>query len=172
MLFRSGFFILAENQFEVGETIRAAGVQGAVEEITMRRTILRDADGTVHVIPNSKIEIVSNMTRDWSQVRLHIVADYNEDSDRVIELLHEVAQEFYNDPAFHEDAVAEPEVPGIERVTSTEVDYLMLVKVRPGRQYTVARELRRRIKVCFEKNHIKAGGPAQVFVGQLPPSKK
>src|SRR5436305_370222 len=95
---------------------------------------------------------------------LHIVADYNEDSDRVIELLHEVAQEFYNDPAFHEDAVAEPEVPGIERVTSTEVDYLMLVKVRPGRQYTVARELRRRIKVCFEKNHIKAGGPAQVFV--------
>jgi len=168
----NGFFILAENQFEVGETVRTAGVQGAVEEITMRRTILRDVDGTLHVVPNSKIEIVSNMTRDWSQVRLHIVADYNEDSDRVIELLHEVAQEFYNDPAFHEDAVAEPEVPGIERVTSTEVDYLMLVKVRPGRQYTVARELRRRIKVCFEKNHIKAGGPAQVFVGQLPPSKK
>ena len=168
----NGFFILAENQFEVGETVRVAGVQGAVEEITMRRTILRDVDGTLHVVPNSKIEIVSNMTRDWSQVRLHIVADYNEDSDRVIELLHEVAQEFYNDPAFHEDAVAEPEVPGIERVTSTEVDYLMLVKVRPGRQYTVARELRRRIKVCFEKNHIKAGGPAQVFVGQLPPSKK
>src|SRR5437879_10175509 len=64
----NGFFILAENQFEVGETVRVAGVQGAVEEITMRRTILRDVDGTLHVVPNSKIEIVSNMTRDWSQV--------------------------------------------------------------------------------------------------------
>jgi len=60
----NGFFILAENQFEVGDSTRAAGVQGTVEEITMRRTILRDVDGTIHVIPNSKIEIVSNMTRD------------------------------------------------------------------------------------------------------------
>src|SRR5947209_11416003 len=109
----NGFFILAENQFEVGESIRAAGVQGTVEEITMRRTILRDLDGTIHVIPNSKIEIVSNMTRDWSQVRLHISTDYNENSDKVIQVLHEVAQELYNDPAFHDYLVAEPEVPGI-----------------------------------------------------------
>jgi moderate conductance mechanosensitive channel len=167
----NGFFILAENQFEVGETIRAAGVQGTVEEITMRRTILRDADGTVHILPNSKIEIVSNMTRDWSQVSLHIAADYSENSDRIIKLLREEAQEFYNDPTFHDDVVAQPEVPGIERVTGTEVDYLMLVKVRPGRQYAVARELRRRIKTCFEKNQIKAGAPAQVYIGQLPAPK-
>src|SRR5215472_14401267 len=63
----NGFFVLAENQFEVGDTIKAAGVQGTVEEITMRRTILRDADGTQHIIPNGSIQIVSNMTRDWSQ---------------------------------------------------------------------------------------------------------
>lgn len=168
----NGFFILAENQFEVGESIRAAGVQGTVEEITMRRTILRDVDGTIHVIPNSKIEIVSNMTRDWSQVRLHIAADYNEDSDKVIRVLHEVAQELYNDPTYHDYLVAEPEVPGIERVTGSEVDYLMLAKVRPGKQYEVARELRRRIKQCFEKNKIKAGAPTQVIVGQLPAPQK
>src|SRR5947209_8419100 len=168
----NGFFILAENQFEVGETVRAAGVQGMVEEITMRRTILRDVDGTLHVVPNSKIEIVSNMTRDWSQVRLHISTDYNENSDKVIQVLHEVAQELYNDPAFHDYLVAEPEVPGIERVTGNEVDYLMLAKVRPGKQYEVARELRRRIKQCFEKNKIKAGAPTQVIVGQLPAPQK
>ena len=164
----NGFFILVENQFEVGDTIKAAGVQGTVEEITMRRTNLRDADGTLHIVPNSSIQIVSNMTRDWSQVALHIAADYSENSDHVIELLQEVAKNFYQDPGFHDDVVSEPSVPGIERVTGTEVDYLMLVRVRPGRQYEVARELRRRIKACFEQNKIKAGTPAQVYVGQLP----
>jgi small conductance mechanosensitive channel len=164
----NGFFILIEDQFEVGDTIRAAGVTGAVEEITMRRTTLRDSDGTLHIVPNGAIQIVSNMTRDWSQVTLHVTADYTENSDRVVNVLEEVAQEFYNDPAFKDDLVAEPQVPGIERVRGNEVDYLMLVKVRPGKQYNVARELRRRIKVYFEKNKIKAGAPAQVYIGQLP----
>ena len=112
------------------------------------------------------------MTRDWSQVTLHVAADYSENSDRVVEVLEEVAKEFYNDPAFKDDLVAEPQVPGIERVRGNEVDYLMLVKVRPGKQYNVARELRRRIKVCFEKNNIKAGAPAQVYIGQLPAGDK
>ncbi len=164
----NGFFILIEDQFEVGDTIRAAGVTGAVEEITMRRTTMRDSDGTLHIVPNSAIQIVSNMTRDWSQVTLHVAADYSENSDHVVELLQEAAKEFYNDPAFKNDIVAEPQVPGIERVRGNEVDYLMLVKVRPGKQYSVARELRRRIKVCFEKNNIKAGAPAQVYIGPLP----
>lgn len=164
----NGFFILVENQFEVGETIRAAGVSGVVEEITMRRTTLRDGDGTLHIVPNGSIQIVSNMTRDWSQVTLHVSADYGENSDRVVELLQHVAAEFYADAQFKDDVVSEPEVPGIERVRGNEVDYLMLVKVRPGKQYSVARELRRRIKTCFEKNNIKAGSPTQVYLGQLP----
>jgi moderate conductance mechanosensitive channel len=168
----NGFFILIEDQFEVGDTIRAAGVAGAVEEITMRRTTLRDADGTLHIVPNGSIQIVSNMTRDWSQVTLHVAADYSENSDRIVEVLVEVAKEFYNDPAFKDDVVAEPQVPGIERVRGNEVDYLMLVKVRPGKQYNVARELRRRIKTAFEKNQIKAGAPVQVYVGQLPAGDK
>ena len=168
----NGFFILVENQFEVGDQIRASGVQGTVEEITMRRTLLRDADGTLHIVPNSNIQIVSNMTRDWSQVSLHVSVDYSEESDRVMRLLQEIGKEFYNDPAFHEDLVAELEVPGIDRVTGHAVDYLMLVKVRPGRQYAVARELRRRIKVCFEKHNIKAGAPVEVQIGQLPATDK
>jgi moderate conductance mechanosensitive channel len=168
----NGFFILVEDQFEVGDTIRAAGVSGVVEEITMRRTILRDSDGTLHIVPNGSIQIVSNTTRDWSQVTLHVSADYSESSDRVIEVLTEVANEIYNDPAFKDDVVAEPQVPGIERVRGNEVDYLMLAKVRPGKQYNVARELRRRIKVCFEKNNIKKGAPALVYTGQLPGEDK
>lgn len=164
----NGFFILVEDQFGVGDTIRAAGVSGTVEDITMRRTILRDADGTLHIIPNSAIQIVSNTTRDWSQATLHVAVDYTENSDRVVGLLQEISKEFYNDPAFKDDVVAEPQVHGIERVRGTEVDYLVTVKVRPGKQYGVSRELRRRIKDCFEKNKIKAGAPVQVVVGQMP----
>jgi small-conductance mechanosensitive channel len=166
----NGFFILVENQFEVGDTIRVAGVSGVVEEITMRRTTLRDGDGTLHIVPNGSIQIVSNMTRDWSQVTLHVSADYGENSDRVVELLEQVAAEFYGDAQFKDDVVSEPQVPGIERVHGNEVDYLMLVKVRPGKQYGVARELRRRIKAAFEQNNIKAGTPTQVYIGQLPAS--
>lgn len=164
----NGFFILVENQFHVGETVRIAGVAGKVEEITMRRTVLRDADGTIHVVPNGSIQIVSNLTRDWSQVTLHVSVDYNENSDRVIELLKAVAQDIHSDPGFAADLVAEPQVPGIARVRGLEVDYLLLAKVRPGRQDDVGRELRRRIKAAFEANKIKAGVPVPVFTGQPP----
>jgi moderate conductance mechanosensitive channel len=166
----NGFFILVENQYEVGDTIRVAGVSGAVEEITMRRTTLRDGDGTLHVVPNSAIQIVSNTTRDWSQVTLHVPTDYSENSDRVVALLEQVAADVYHDDRFKDDMVSEPQVPGIERVHGNEVDYLMLVKVRPGKQFGVARELRRRIKAAFEQNNVKAGAPTQVVIGKLPGS--
>lgn len=164
----NGFFILAENQFEIGDTIKTAGVQGTVEEITMRRTVLRDSDGTVHIVPNSNMQIVSNTTRDWTQVSLHVSVAYSEDSDRVLEVLRETGQEFYDTSDLRDQLVAQPEIPGIERISGQEVDYLMLVKVRPGKQFEVARELRRRIKASFNKNKIKAGSPAQVYIGEMP----
>jgi moderate conductance mechanosensitive channel len=160
----NGFFILLENQYNVGDVVRVAGVKGTVESMTMRRTSLRDDDGTVHIVPNSEIKIVSNLTRDWAQVALHISVAYNENSDRVVELLRQVGGELRHDRRFEEDIVADPQVPGIERVAQGEVDYLMLVRTRPGTQYTISRELRRRIKECFERNNIQAGNPARVYV--------
>jgi small conductance mechanosensitive channel len=162
----NGFFILVENQFQVGDVIRTSGVSGKVEQVTMRRTLLRDVDGALHVVPNGNIQIVSNLTRDWSQVTLHVSVDYNENSDRVIELLNAVSKDMYSDPALAGDVVAEPQVLGIERVRGLEVDYLLLAKVRPGRQHDVGRELRRRIKACFEENKNKAGVPVPVFTGE------
>lgn len=162
----NGFFILFENQFDIGDVIKAAGVSGTVEVMTLRKTVLRDANGTVHVIPNSEIKVVSNTTRDWSQVQLHVTADYSEPSDRIVELLREVALQTYTEPGFHELMVAEPEVPGIERVSGSEVDYLMLAKVLPGQQYKVSRELRRRVKESFEQNKVKTPGPPRILLDQ------
>jgi moderate conductance mechanosensitive channel len=165
----NGFFILVENPFQVGDTVKIGAVSGSVEEITIRRTSLRDGDGTLHIIPNGVIQIVSNMTRDWAQVALQVAVDYAEDSDRVLKVLKKVAAEIYEDEVFKPAIVAEPEVPGIERVRGQEVDYLVLVKVRPGQQDAVARELRRRIKAAMEQSNIRAGLPAQV---QITPTVK
>ena len=165
----NGFFILMENQYDVGDVVRIGGVSGAVESLTLRRTTLRDDTGALHIIPNSEIKIVSNLTRDWAQVALHISVDYRENSDRILELLKQVGHELRNDPVYGALVVADPEVPGIERVAGGEVDYLMLVKTRPGRQWAVSRELRRRIKECFQKNNVQPGNPARVYVMEAPP---
>ncbi len=168
----NGFFILMENQYDVGDMVRVAGVQGTVEYMTLRRTVLRDVDGALHVVPNSEIHIVSNLTRDWAQITMHVSVAYSENSERVVELLKEVGREVKNDPFYGEMLVGEPEVPGIERVAAGEVDYLMLAKTRPAQQYAVKRELRRRIKETFEKNNIQPGGAARVYVMDTPPRQQ
>ncbi|MGO9307183.1 MAG: mechanosensitive ion channel family protein [Candidatus Korobacteraceae bacterium] len=162
--FINGFFILVENQYDIGDTIKIAGVQGTVEAMTIRRTVLRDGDGTVHNVPSSEIKVVSNLTRDWSQLAMNISVAYSADGDRVIKLLQEVGDELAGDPAYSAMILAKPEVPGIEKVSGDTVDYLMLVKTKPGAQDSVRRELRRRIKASFEKNKIEPGNPNRVYV--------
>ena len=160
----NGFFILLEDQFNIGDVIRVAGVKGTVEAMSLRRTTLRDDDGTVHIVPNSEILIVSNMTRDWSQVALRVTVAYSEPSDRVVNLLKKVGEDLRNDPGFANDMVSDVEVPGIDRVGGGEAEYLVLVKTRPNKQYPVSRELRRRIKESFHDHKIQAGAPGRVYV--------
>jgi small conductance mechanosensitive channel len=162
--FINGFFILLDDQYDIGDTVRVANVKGTVEDMSLRRTVLRDDDGTLHTVPNSQITIVSNATRDWSQVTLRVTVAYNEPSDQIISLLQQVGNDVRNDPAFGNDIVADIQVPGIDRVGNGEAEYLMLVKTRPNRQYGVSMELRRRIKEVFQKNNIQAGSPGRLFV--------
>ena len=166
--FINGFLILVENQYDIGDTVRIAGVQGAVEAMTLRRTVLRDDNGTLHTVPSSEIKVVSNLTRDWTQLPLHVSVAYGADSDRVIQLLNQIAEDVANDPKYAEKIVAKPEVPGIDKVSGGEVDYLLLVKTKPGSQYAVSRELRRRIKATFETNKIEPGNPNRVYVVEGP----
>ena len=166
----NGFFIILENIYDIGDVVKIAGVQGTVEYMSLRKTVLRDDTGALHSVPNSEVKIISNMTRDWAQVALHVSVDYSESSDRVIQLLKEVGEELENDPEYGQYMVSRPEVPGIERVNGSEVDYLMVTKTRPGKQYAIRRELRRRIKTCFERNKIKAGAPNRMYVMDAPPA--
>ena len=167
----NGFFILMENQYEVGDTVRVGGITGTVERMTLRTTVLRDDQGALSTVPNGKIEIVSNLTRDWAQVALHVSVAYTENSDKVIGVLKEVGEDLRSDPNFSQMLVSDPQVPGIERVTGSEVDYMVLVKTRPGTQYAVTRELRRRIKESFEKHNIQPGSPGGMFMVQTGSGK-
>jgi moderate conductance mechanosensitive channel len=162
--FINGFFILLENQYDIGDTVRVAGVKGTVESMNLRLTVLRDDDGTLHFVPNSAIQIVSNATRDWSQLALRVVVAYSEPSDKVVKLLREVGDGMRHDPVFGGDIVSDVDVPGLDRVGNGEAEYLMLVKTRPNKQFGVSRELRRRIKESFEKNGVQAAGPGRVYV--------
>src|SRR5205823_9609023 len=105
--FINGFFVLLEDQYNIGDAVKLAGVKGTVEDMTLRRTVLRDDDGTVHIIPNSQVQIVSNTTRDWAQVALHVSVAYNEPSDKIIDLLKQVGEEIRHDPQFQDDIVAD-----------------------------------------------------------------
>ena len=162
--FINGFFILLENQYDIGDNVRIAGVKGTVEAMSLRHTLLRDEDGTVHFVPNSEIKIVSNTTRDWSQLTLRVTVAYSEPSDRIVKLLQEIGDEVRHDPAYAEDIVSDIEVPGIDRVGNGEAEYLMLVKTRPNKQYAVSRELRRRIKECFHMQNVQTPGPGRMYV--------
>ena len=166
--FINGFFILVENQYDIGDTIKIAGVQGVVEAMTLRRTVLRDDNGSLHSVRNGQITIVTNLTRHWAQLAMLVSVAYGADSDQVIKLLQQVGEEVANDPQFAEMIISKPEVPGIEKVSGSEVDYLLLVKTKPGLQYPVSRELRRKIKACFEKNHIEPGNPNRLYVVDAP----
>src|SRR5205807_3750672 len=162
--FINGFFILLENQYDIGDTVRIAGVKGTVERMSLRNTVLRDEDGTLHIVPNSSIQIVSNTTRDWSQLALRVTVAYSEPSDKIVNLLKQVGEDVRHSDRFADDVVSDIDVPGIDRVGNGEAEYLMLIKTRPNKQYAVSRELRRRIKECFHMQNVQTPGPGRMYV--------
>jgi small conductance mechanosensitive channel len=155
----NGFFILLEDQYELGDAVRAAGVEGTVEGMTLRRTQLRGSDGALHIVPNSEMRLVTNLTRDWRLAKISVPVAYAEESGRVITVLKEVGQKLRADAVLADAVFEDPEAPGIERIAPGEVDYLLQVRVRPDRRVAVERELRLRIKEALEQHQIKTPAP-------------
>ncbi|HWT79648.1 MAG TPA: mechanosensitive ion channel family protein, partial [Candidatus Methylomirabilis sp.] len=146
-----GFFILLEDQFHVGDVIQAAGVAGQVEQMNLRVTVIRDLQGTVHFIPNGEIKVVSNLTKEWSRAVLEVGISHEEDVDRVIAVLAEVGRSLNDNETFGKLLLEPPQVLGIESVTESQVTIRLLAKTVPFKQWEVARELRRCIKLRFDQ---------------------
>ena len=150
----TGIFILIENQYSVGDGIRIAGLSGTVEDLSLRVTRLRDSDGTVHIIPNSQITTVSNLSRDFSVGTLNISVDARENPDRVISVLRTLADSLRKDEAFRDVVIAEPSILGVDKIIGYEVIYPISVHVMVNQRDAVMRELRRRILLAFDRENI------------------
>ena len=152
--FLSGFFILFENQFAIGDVIEAGGKSGTVEKMTLRVVILRDIKGTIHIVPNSEIKVVSNMTRGWSRAVVDVGVTYEEDIDRALAVVRDEAAQFSTDKNWGAQLDGPLEVPGIESLGDSAVVIRTLIKTQPGSQWTVAREFRRRLKKRLDREGI------------------
>lgn len=162
----NGVFILLEDQFNVGDVVRVAGLTGTVEDLSLRATTLRDGDGTQHFIPNSQIATVSNLSREFSIASLPVSVDAAADPDRVMELLRQVALEVRRDPAFADVAIADPDIPGVDKIAGREITYPVNIRVRANQKDGVLRALRRAILIAFEKEGIPLGTPTSTVVMQ------
>ncbi len=152
--FLSGFFILFENQFAIGDVIEAGGKSGTVEKMTLRVVVLRDLKGTMHIVPNSEIKVVSNMTRGWSRAVVDVGITYEEDIDRALAVVRDEAAQFSTDKMWGAQLDGPLEVPGIESLGDSAVVIRTLIKTQPGSQWTVAREFRRRLKKRLDREGI------------------
>ena len=150
----SGFFFLVENQFAVGDVIEAAGKGGVVEKMTLRVVVLRDQDGSMHVIPNGEIKVVSNKTRGWSRAVIDVGVPHTEDLDRALTIVRDEAANFSTDPVWGLQLDGPVEVLGVESLTDSSVVIRTLLKTQPGSQWSVAREFRRRLKNRFSRETI------------------
>jgi moderate conductance mechanosensitive channel len=150
----SGFFILLENQFAVGDVIEAAGKSGVVERMTLRVAVLRDLDGTMHVIPNGELKVVSNKTRGWARAVVDIAVPYTEDVDRILSIVRDEAAQFSTDKPWGLQLDGPVDVLGIEELRDNSVVIRSLLKTQPGSQWNVAREFRRRLINRFSREAI------------------
>ena len=159
----NGIFILAEDQYRKGDTVKVAGIWGVVEDISLRRSLVRDMDGVLHTIPNSNIGVVSNYTRDYARVNLDVRVAYGEDLGRVADIIQRVGRELAADPAYRRRVTEAPNLARIEDVGDAGVTLRVLGTTRPGQQWEVASELRRRLLAAFLAEGVRVPFPPHVM---------
>lgn len=157
----TGFFVLYEDQFSVGDYIETGGASGIVEEMGFRVTKIRDFNGALHMVPNGALDQVSNYSRGPMRVLLDISISYEDDVDRAMEVLREVASRY---AAVEEALTQGPEVLGVSELGASGVSIQVLARTRPMEQWRVARELRKRIKQALDEAGIEIPYPHRVLV--------
>lgn len=157
--FITGFFILMENQYRVGDVVKIGDHAGLVEKIKLRTTVLRDLEGIVHIIPNGEVQSVRNMTYEWSRVVLDIGVAYKEDVDKVMGVLKDVGKKMRQEEPYSQFMLEDPQILGVDDFGDSAVTIKMLAKTCPLKQWDVGRELKRRIKYAFDKEGIEIPFP-------------
>jgi small conductance mechanosensitive channel len=166
----AGFFILIENQYNVGDVIRVAGVAGGVESVNLRRTLLRDLDGILHIVPNGEIGVASNFTKMWSRAHLNISVAYKEDLDQVMTTIRKTWEEIADDPNWGPFLISKtPWLLRVDEFGDSGIVIKAVGETQPIKQWDVMGELRRRIKKVFDEQGVEIPWPhAKVYFGNSP----
>ncbi|HKT13420.1 MAG TPA: mechanosensitive ion channel family protein [Terriglobia bacterium] len=147
----AGVFILLENQVRVNDVAIINGTGGLVEQINLRTIVLRGQDGTVHIFPNGTITTLSNMTHEYSYYVFNVGVAYKEDTDHVVEVLEQIGDEMIRDEKYKPLILAPLEVLGVDQFGDSAVMIKARFKTVPVQQWTVGREMNRRIKKKFDE---------------------
>ncbi len=155
----AGFFILAEDQYRIGDVVRIGGVSGEVEDIRPRVTVLRDLDGNVHYVPNGRIDVTSNLTQEFAQAVIDVGVAYAADVDRAIQVIRDELTGMAGDPDWSPRIMEEPQVLGVERLDDSAVVIRALIKVVADQRWPARREALRRIKNRLDAESIEIPFP-------------
>ncbi|MGA2753964.1 MAG: mechanosensitive ion channel family protein [Terracidiphilus sp.] len=159
----NGMLFLVEDQFNVGDTVRLAGLAGTVESMTLRKTTVRDADGTLYVIPNSQITTVANLSADFSVATVNVSVDFSAHPDEVTRMLKQIAMDVRNSDEFKNVILQDPQVLGVDAVKGSQVIFPVVFKTIATQQYGPVREFQRRVRLALEEKHMLPGDPYRVF---------
>jgi small conductance mechanosensitive channel len=166
----AGIFIILENQYRVGDVVRVADIGGLVEELTLRKTVLRDLDGIVHHVPNGEIRAASNFTRHFARVNLDVSVAYDTDLDHAISVINRVGQELAEDEDWRNVIKSPPQVLRVNNLGDSGIDIKILGDVKPMKHWAVMGELRLRIKKAFDAEGIEIPWPhTKVYFGNPLP---
>jgi small-conductance mechanosensitive channel len=165
----AGIFVIMENQYRVGDVARVADTIGVVEDVNLRKTVLRDLDGIVHHVPNGEIKVASNYTRHFSRVNLNVQVAYGTDLDHAINVINRVCAELAEDQAWKPVIVSTPKVLRVDNLGDSGIDIKILGDVKPIQQWAVMGEMRLRLKREFDREGIEIPWPhTKVFFGNAP----
>ncbi|UCF79049.1 MAG: mechanosensitive ion channel family protein [Candidatus Eiseniibacteriota bacterium] len=163
----NGFFILLNDQIRVGDVVQIGGKGGLVEKVNLRMTILRDLSGNVHFVPNGQIDVVTNMSKDYSYSLFDIGVAYREDVDEVVSVVRQVDEALRADADFADDILEPIEILGLDKFADSAVIIRARTKTRPAKQWRVAREFNRRLKRRFDEKKIEIPFPhVTLYMGE------
>ena len=163
----NGFFLLLWDQIRVGDYVQLSDKRGLVEMINLKMTIIRDFNGNVHYIPNGSIDVVTNMTKDYSRYLFEIGVAYREDVDEVIDVIKEVDIELRKDPGFKEDILEPIEILGLDEFADSALVIKARTKTKPLKQWRIKREFNKRLKKRFDQLDIEIPFPHRtLYIGE------
>lgn len=158
----TGFFIIFENQYRIGDVVTIEGIGGTVEDISLRVTTLRDMNGTVHYIPHGEVKKVSNSAKQFGKVNINVSIAYEANIDHVRDVINQIGNELAADPAWKDLINVAPQFLRVDSLDESAVSIKIVGETKPLKQWDVAGELRKRIKEGFDKAGISIPYPQQV----------